>query len=195
MTGRNRDGSRRQAGGLLIEVLVALVVFSFGLLGYTAMQAQGSLAEAEALQRSQALVLVEDMASRLNANRANAGDYVTAGLIGGGAVENCAGKTGAALDLCEWGNLIRGNTETRNGVRIGSMTEARGCITRAADATARYTVAIAWQGMTATGGSASPCGRGDAGFPDEKLRRTVAVSVCIAQLRDDPAAAPLLPRC
>lgn len=185
---------RRQAGGLLIEVLVSLVVFSFGLLGYTAMQARGAVAEFEALQRSQALVLVEDMVSRLNANRANAGDYVTAGLIGTGNVADCAALAGAALDLCEWGNLIRGNTETRNAVRIGSMTEARGCITRAVDASDRYTVSIAWQGVAATAAPPSNCGQGDAAFPTEALRRTVAVTVCIAQLRD-PAAPPALPRC
>jgi type IV pilus assembly protein PilV len=183
-----------QAGGLLIEVLVSLVVFSFGLLGYTAMQARGAVAEFEALQRSQALVLVEDMVSRLNANRANAGDYVSADLIGDGDVVDCAALSGAALDLCEWGNLIRGNTETRNAVRIGSMTAARGCIARAADASDRYTVSIAWQGVAATAAPPSSCGQGDAAFPTEALRRTVAVTVCIAQLRD-PAAPPALPRC
>jgi len=191
----HRVHAAAQAGGLLIEVLVALVVFSFGLLGYTAMQARGAVAEFEALQRSQALVLVDDMVSRLNANRANAANYVSAGLIGGGAVENCAGKAGAALDLCEWGNLIRGNTETRNSVRIGSMTAARGCIVRAAGVTDRYTVSIAWQGMAATGSSASPCGQGDATYPDDRLRRTAAVSVCIAQLRDDPLNPAAVPRC
>lgn len=189
-----RGHARRQAGGLLIEVLVSLVVFSFGLLGYTAMQARGAVAEFEALQRSQALVLVEDMVSRLNANRANAGDYVTAGLVGTGNVADCAGLAGAALDLCEWGNLIRGNTETRNAVRIGSMTAARGCITRVAGASDRYTVSLAWQGVAATAAPPSPCGQGDAAFPTEALRRTVAVTVCIAQLRD-PAAPPVLPRC
>jgi type IV pilus assembly protein PilV len=185
---------RSQAGGLLIEVLVSLVVFSFGLLGYTAMQARGAVAEFEALQRSQALVLVEDMVSRLNANRANADDYVSAALIGSGDVADCAGLVGADLDLCEWGNLIRGSTETRAAVRIGSMTGARGCITRAADASNRYTVSIAWQGMAATAAPPSTCGQGDAAFPTEALRRTVAVTVCIAQLRD-PAAPPALPRC
>jgi len=167
---------------MLIEVLVSLVVFSFGLLGYTAMQARGAVAEFEALQRSQALVLVDDMVSRLNANRANAGAYVSAGLIGGGGVEDCAGKTGAALDLCEWANLIRGNTETRNAARIGSMNAARGCITRVAGTSDRYTVSLAWQGMAATGASASPCGQGDSNFPDDRLRRTAAVTVCIALL-------------
>jgi type IV pilus assembly protein PilV len=176
------------------EVLVSLVVFSFGLLGYTALQARGAVAEFEALQRSQALVLVEDMVSRLNTNRANAGDYVSAGLIGNGGVEDCGGLAGADLDLCEWGNLIRGNTETRNAVRIGSMTEARGCITRAADASDRYTVSVAWQGVAATGAPPSPCGQGDATFPTESLRRTVSVTVCVAQLRD-PAAPPAIPRC
>lgn len=185
---------RSQAGGLLIEVLVSLVVFSFGLLGYTAMQARGAVAEFEALQRSQALVLVEDMVSRLNANRANADDYVSTGLIGVGNVADCVGLAGADLDLCEWGNLIRGSTETRAAVRVGSMTEARGCIVRAVDASNRYTVSIAWQGVAATGAPPSPCGQGDAAFPTEALRRTVAVTVCVAQLRD-PAAPAALPRC
>lgn len=194
MTLPRRPSRAAQAGVLLIEVLVGLVVFSFGLLGYAAMQARGAVAEFEALQRSQALVLVEDMVSRLNANRGAADDYVTAALIGEGAVQDCAGLAGAPLDLCEWGNLIRGNTETRNAVRIGSMLAARGCITRAADATNRYTVSIAWQGVAATGSSASPCGRDDAAFPSDNLRRTVAASVCIAQLRD-PLNPPAVPRC
>lgn len=187
--------SSRQAGGLLIEVLIALVIFAFGMLGYTAMQARGAVAEFEALQRSQALVLIEDMVSRMNANRGNAGDYVSAQLIGSGAVENCAGKAGADLDLCEWANLIRGSTETRNAVRVGSMVAARGCITRAAGVSNRYLIAIAWQGISSTGGSTSPCGQGDATYPDDRLRRTVAASVCVAQLRDDPLNPPAIPRC
>ncbi len=53
---------------------------------------------------------------------------------------------------------------------------------------------IAWQGILPTAGATSPCGSGDALFPDETLRRAVSSTVCIALLRD-AASAPVLPRC
>jgi type IV pilus assembly protein PilV len=181
-----------QRGALLIEVLVSIVLCAFALLGFAAMQSRATTAEFEALQRSQALILVEDMASRLSANRAAAGSYVSAGLIGAGAVVDCSGLASAALDLCEWANLLRGSSETRAGNRIGSMLSARGCITRAAGVSDRYLISVAWQGIAATGAPAAACGRGSGAFPDETLRRAVSSTVCVALLRDaaTPAATP-----
>jgi type IV pilus assembly protein PilV len=191
---RLRRGASTQRGALLIEVLVAILICAFGLLGFAGMQARATSSEFEGFQRSQALVLIEDMVSRMNANRAHAGEYVAAGLIGDGPLEDCAALAGAALDLCEWGNLIRGSAERRAGAGVGSMLAARGCITRPATSTDRYTVAIAWQGILPTAGATSPCGAGDPLFPDDTLRRAVSSTVCIALLRD-AAAAPVVPRC
>ena len=184
----------RQHGALLIEALVAILISAFGLLGFAAMQARSIAAEFESYQRSQALVLIEGMASRLNANRANAGAYVSAGLIGAGALNSCGVLTGAALDVCEWANLLRGSAERRSGNSVGSMFNARGCITRMANSTDLYVIAIAWQGVVATGPPASTCGAGDAAFPTPALRRVVTSVVCVAALTD-PAVAPALPRC
>jgi len=191
---RSRPAAAAQRGALLIEVLVAILICAFGLLGFAGMQARATSSEFEGFQRSQALVLIEDMTNRINANRAHAGEYVSGGLIGAGALADCGGLAGAALDLCEWGNLIRGSAERRGGAGIGSMLSARGCITRPATSTDRYTVAIAWQGVLPTAGATSPCGSGDALFPDETLRRAVSSTVCVALLRD-AASAPVLPRC
>src|SRR4029078_3971100 len=94
-----------QSGALLIEGLIAGLICAFGLLGFSGMQARAVSTDFETLQRSEALVLVEDMVSRMNANRAHAGDYVSAGLLGDGAAADCTGLTGAALDMCEWSNL------------------------------------------------------------------------------------------
>jgi len=187
-------GSKHQRGALLIEVLVAVLICAFALLGFVAMQARASSAEFESYQRSQALVLLEDMTDRINTNRASAGSYVSAGLIGEGATVDCSGTTGAALDLCEWGNLIRGSSEVRSGSNVGSMISARGCITRPAGSTDRYVVTIVWKGMVPTGAPASTCGKGDAAFTAEALRRVVSSTVCVGQLRD-PATPAALPRC
>ena len=191
---RARPTTSGQRGALLIEVLVAILICAFGLLGFAGMQARATSSEFEGFQRSQALVLIEDMVSRMNANRAHAAEYVAGGLIGDGALEDCAALAGAALDLCEWGNLIRGSAERRAGAGVGAMLSARGCITRPATSTDRYTVSIAWQGILPTAGATSPCGAGDVLFPDETLRRAVSSTVCIALLRD-AASAPVLPRC
>ena len=56
----------------MIEVLVTLVILVFGLLGLAGLQSRAQVAETESYQRTQALVLVRDMADRLSANRAAA---------------------------------------------------------------------------------------------------------------------------
>lgn len=182
---------KRHQGALLIEALIAILICAFGLLGFAGMQAKATSAEFESYQRSQALVLIEDITSRINANRVNANAYVSAGLIGGGAMNDCSGMTGANLDLCEWGNLLRGSAETRGSTKVGSMFNARGCITKPVGASDRYIVSITWQGTVQTGAPSSTCGQGDAAFPTESLRRVVSSVVCIGLLVGNPAS----PRC
>jgi len=191
---RRAQGSKQQRGALLIEVLIAILICVFALLGFVAMQARASSAEFESYQRSQALVLLEDIGNRINANRAEAAAYASNALIGEGGLVDCAGTAGAALDLCEWGNMIRGSAEVRDGSSVGAMISARGCITRAADSSDRYVVSIAWKGMVPSGAPAGTCGKDDAAFPSEALRRVVSSTVCVARLRD-AASAPVLPRC
>ena len=189
-----RLGRADERGMMLIEVLVAMLVCAFGLLGFVAMQARATTIESEALQRGQALVLMQDMVSRITANRTAADSYVTAGVIGSGAIEDCAGKTGAQLDLCEWGNLLRGESETRAGASVGAMVSARGCITKAAKSSARYVVSVVWLGNSPTGAPASACGQGDGAYTDESLRRVVSTSVCIGWLQQ-PDPLPATPAC
>lgn len=183
----------RQRGALLIEVLIAVLICAFGLLGFAGMQVRATSAEFEAFQRSQALLLVEDMSNRINANRLSAGSYVSADLIGVGTTLADCTLSGvvvptpaqrAAIDLCEWGNLIRGSTETRAGTHVGAMISARGCIARAAGSTDRYVITVAWQGLVPTAAPASACGDGDAALATQALRRTLSSTVCVALLRD-----------
>jgi len=58
---------RASAGFTLIEILVALVILLVGLLGLVGLQAKGQQAEMESYQRTQALVLLQDLADRMNA--------------------------------------------------------------------------------------------------------------------------------
>lgn len=67
----------RQHGFSLLEVLIALVVLSIGLLGLAGLQANGLKNNNSAYQRSQANLMVNEILDRIRANRAGlaAGSY------------------------------------------------------------------------------------------------------------------------
>ena len=103
----------------MIEVLVTLVILVFGLLGLAGLQSRAQVAETESYQRTQALVLVRDMADRLSANRAAAladanayhrADYCAARLRLDGELLNPL--TLAAKDLCNWDAALLGAAES-----------------------------------------------------------------------------------
>jgi type IV pilus assembly protein PilV len=64
-----------QTGFTLLEVLIALLVLSFGLLGLAALQAYSVKANQSANFRSQATALANMMLDNMRANRANIGSY------------------------------------------------------------------------------------------------------------------------
>ena len=66
---------RWQAGVSLVEVLVAVVVLSIGLLGLAGLQASGIRVGQSSIYRSQAAQLAYDMVDRMRVNVASAGSY------------------------------------------------------------------------------------------------------------------------
>lgn len=99
----------KQSGFTLIEVLVAVLVLSIGLLGLAGLMASSIRNNQSAYQRTQATWLAYDIVDRMRANRpaALAGNYNTAL----GAPANCAAAPAlagamAAQDLTEWKNQI-----------------------------------------------------------------------------------------
>jgi type IV pilus assembly protein PilV len=171
--------ARRQTGFSLIEVLVTIAILMIGLLGLAALQTNATIAEMEAYQRSQALVLVQDMADRIAANKAHAGDYVINDL--GLSVQTCdPSVANAALDKCEWNNKLFGAAEvTAGGRNVGAMIGARGCVTEPTPKV--YMVTVAWQGMARAGNTTpgTACGSGAYGAGQ---RRTVTVIVRVGLL-------------
>jgi type IV pilus assembly protein PilV len=187
MSCASRCAPHREGGFTMLEVLITIVIVALGLLGVAGLQARMQLAEVESYQRAQALVLLEDIVARINANRKNAMAYVTAAPVGTGTDEaSCAGLTGAELDLCAWNSALLGAAETSAGENRGAMIGARGCIDNTEAVMPReFLVSVVWQGMTPTAApTATACGAGQYG--NEATRRAVTARVKIGCLQNDP---------
>lgn len=172
----------RQAGFSLLEILVTLVIISFGLLGAAGLQMRMIAEDDEAFQRAQALLLIDDMHNRISANRVDAVNYLTASPVGTGQTIDCAAPaTIAERDLCEWGALLRGNSETLGGAQVGAMAGARGCIEQIDIAPVTLRITVSWQGMMPVAVPALDCGAGNYGA-DDSLRRVVSTRVALGVL-------------
>ncbi|EGV16914.1 type IV pilus modification protein PilV [Thiocapsa marina] len=181
----------RQSGFTLIEILVTAVIIAFGMLSLAGLQAKMTATQMESYQRAHALVLVEDMAARIATQRraAEAGAYATTGTtttVGAGDANDpsndCRDEANLpAQDLCEWSQALKGVGTTGNDGRfLGAMLGARGCIDRINEDPATFLVTVAWQGLTETVSPSLNCGSGE--YPDDTMRRVLAVRVTLADL-------------
>jgi len=174
-----------QSGTTLLEVMVTIVILAFGLLGLAGLQMKTRSVELESYQRSQAMIILNDMVNRFHMNRVNAAGYINGDVSGEGDVEQCTGKTGAAFDLCEWGNALRGAGESLGGTNVGAMIGARGCITQiqapntAAGTCAPgiYEITVTWQGMFKTAAPNNTCAQDLDIYGGDNLRRAISLRV------------------
>ena len=180
--------AHRERGVTMIEVLITIIILSFGLLGLAGLQARVQLAEIEAYQRAQGIVLLQDMVDRINANRKNSMDYNGAAVGTGNETigTDCSEMTGATLDLCAWHNALLGNAEAKGGQNVGAMIGARGCVTNTVSTMPReFLVSVVWQGITSTAAPASTtCGQNSYG--NEAMRRALVARVIVGCLQNDP---------
>jgi type IV pilus assembly protein PilV len=184
--------SSAQRGASMIEVLVTIVIIAFGLLGMAGLQSRLQMSEMEAYQRAQALVLLNDMASRIATNRVNAPAYAVLIADKLDPAADCAGDFSGAtpvdVDAREWCNAVQGASETKSGNRLGAVVGGRGCIQDLG--TGEHMITIAWQGLTPL--SAPPasvtCGAnaydlgGNTGCVADRCRRVVTTVIRIAPL-------------
>lgn len=139
------------AGFTLIELMVAVAIFAFGVLGLAALQGQGLKFNSNAYERSQAVILAADMADRIRANLdAGRNNAMLYGAISGnpvvpapatctGAGNACTGAQMAAVDAYEWLSLIQQILPQGTG----SVT----CSTPGACTPSdTYTITVGWSG-------------------------------------------------
>ena len=128
----------RQHGFTLLEVMIALVIFSIGLLGLAGLQARSLQSNTAAHYRTVAAVLAYDMADRLRANPAGVanGDYANLTAAPGAApapncvTAACTPTEQAAYDYYEWTTLA-----------ANQLPDGFGTVTGAGN---QYTITVMW---------------------------------------------------
>jgi type IV pilus assembly protein PilV len=174
-----------ERGVSLLEALITVVILAFGILGVANLQAKLQTVEVESYARSQALVLLEDMAARLSAHRGLAPTYVTTDPAGSGDAQptDCSSTAlGVARDMCEWSNALKGRAELSGSSAIGAMIGGRGCIEQLAGVNPpSYRVIVTWQGLSPTVVPGVGCAQSLYGVNDA-MRRAVVKVVSIASL-------------
>lgn len=179
----------RHQGSSLIEVLVTLLLVSLGMLGLAGLQARLTNSELESYQRTQAILLLNDMANRLALNRTAAASYVTgaASPLGAGMTCSTATTTQVLRDQREWCLSLQGAAESVGSASVGGMIGGRGCIESLGSN--EYLLTVAWQGMGAV--SAPPasvaCGKdlydgASGGCSSDRCRRVVTTLVRVGTL-------------
>ena len=177
----------------MIEVLVTMVITAFGLLGMAGLQVRLQTSEMESYQRSQALLLLGDMANRIAVNRSNPDSYLVAAASPLGAGTTCSTTTTTVVqrDLGEWCTALQGAAETTGAgpskVKLGVMLGGRGCVEKVGS---DYLLTVAWQGLTPIAAPAPSvaCGKdsynaaGGSRCISDLCRRTVTTLVRIATL-------------
>ena len=188
----------RNSGIGLIEVMVTVVVLSIGLLGIAALQIMSKHSGFEAIQRSTASMLANDMLERMRANTLALPTTFTfvPGTVSTEPTPICDDSnpcTPAQLllhDQWDWDQIVRGATETRGGTETGGLVLPTVCVTAPPVTspgfpTGTYNVAIAWRGQTPLANpTANACGQGTGRYDDDAgnsdlHRRLLVVDVFI----------------
>lgn len=152
----------------LLEVLVALVVLSFGVLAVVALQLVAKRNNADAGQRLVAAQLAYDMLERMRANSHPTALQVYTGMLGAGFLGRnqvnsaaatmctqaspCDASNLAVFDLRTWEDQVDGAAERIGGSNTGGLALATACIAPVAPTVSGdagiYSVTIAFKGTT-----------------------------------------------
>ena len=183
---RRRCAICTQSGVGMLEFLVALLIFSVGMIGLMSAQLAGKKASFDASQRSNATALVRDIVERMRANPGQAMAYQVVGAGDEGSrlpppdadcgVTDCGAEQLAAFDLWQWESLLVGESAQDAAGNAGGLVAPRACI-RSADGA--VDVVVSWQGVTRAVMSAQPAAPTvcDVGIEDISLEETDEASL------------------
>ncbi len=131
---------QRQQGLTLIEVMIALAVFSFGLLALAALMASGLKYNTSALHRSYATSQAYDMADRMRANHLGLDHY----LIDPSDRPNCVSFVSECESTCDSEAMALYDARQWNNYNACLLPQGSGTVSLESSNPDIYTITISW---------------------------------------------------
>ena len=167
-------------GFSLLEVMVALFVLSIAMIGIAGLQVTSKRTNFEAVQRTTATMLAQELLERIRANDGQLTTYTNGGVgrtiqlaVSDGITATdcvtvaCDSATLAMYDLYEFSQALAGIAESVGGNATGGLAEPTACITGPVATPGFVNVALAWRGMTRLGNpTLHACGAGSGRYDD-----------------------------
>ncbi|WP_067522866.1 type IV pilus modification protein PilV [Endozoicomonas ascidiicola] len=189
---------KNTSGFTMIEVLVAMMIVSVGLLGIAGLVLESRKNIIEVQQRSIAINLADDLLARMAANVDGLGSYTAnlnavpaqPGTVCHQAGSNCTAQQTAAFDLWQWGtSVFAGAIQREDATSTGGLISPRACININ---NSDVTLTLVWRGRFPRPDSRPPdalvpaepgnCGTGIASYrsiADNDLRRVMVMNTTI----------------
>ena len=182
-----------QSGFSLLELLIALIVFSLGLLAVAGLQTVAKQANYESIQRTVAAQIATGLLEDIRTNGGGIAVYTGSGDIGGGsrgpepapncsAAAECNPAQKAAFDLWFWEQSLDGTLETTAGANAGGLVLPTLCVAGPAVGGAGiYRVTIVWRGTASLANQGTnACGAASGNYGAQNaLRRIVQIPTYI----------------
>ena len=184
----------RQYGFSLIELLVAMVIFTVGMLSIAGLQAVAKKSNYESNQRTTASHIAYGLLEEMRSNGEGILTYLAAPNMGGGVMGTeptpncrdvaapCTAAQMAAHDLWFWERMLDGEQEAGAEGAAGGMLIPTLCIDGPiAGGAGMYGVSVAWQGpISMANSNISDCGSGAGKYgAGDEYRRVLRVETYI----------------
>ena len=179
----------------MLEVLIATLVMTIGVLGAANLLVSSKQGNLEALQRTQAAQFADSLVERMRVNSLALDVFTNDG--GGRTIvavpatpTSCTGGCTrdelALFDLDEVTQATFGQGELLAGAPIGGLTDPTICVLGPAGGNGFYTVAIAWRGLSRLSNpTSSACGQNSgrygSGADADTFRRVLEVTTYIGE--------------
>lgn len=182
---------KKQSGISMIEVLVTLVVVVIGLIGSLNIQAQMQKSLQESYNRTQAIIIMDDIQDRIFGNKPSAPCYAISGFLGTGSttLPGCSGVGSeatqrlATTDIAQIDDSLKGSNEINEEREfVGGLLKGKACIDLVETKNLQtYNITIVWQGLhSLPSNNTSNCGGNEYG--GEGFKRVYQSSISIARL-------------
>lgn len=144
--------ARQQSGVGMVEVLVAALILSIGVLGFAGMQLKALKSTGTTFSRSQATVLADDILSRIAVNPGQIATYATAATWTGAPVSNgavpswwnaCSTSSGGTTTTCTQADLAAWDIKQSAWMAAHLLPNGRAQVAQCTGVST-YCVTVAW---------------------------------------------------